>query len=179
MIDGLSLQSLPQLASGKQRGKYRDRDGVISATKGGIVSQWEEWRKEESEKGRKVGQTQARWLLVSSLIHKTDVLCCFVLFVWCPEIASNETVLHFSDCSFHSCGHRNAGCPVYLLPFPSVSPSIFHSSLLSFPHLCAYSSSSRSFCPKAMTLALLGNLWLTLRLFLTNKAFFNPLLSSF
>lgn len=44
MIDGLSLQSLLQLASGKQRGKYRDRDGVISATKGVIVHQKEEQR---------------------------------------------------------------------------------------------------------------------------------------
>lgn len=114
--------------------------------------------------------------------------CCFISFVTCPEIVGIETALHFSDCSSRSCGHRNAASLPRLLPLLSVSPSISHSSLLSFPHLCAYPSYSRSLCPEAMTPALLGNLWLTLRPFFSVFFFIPrkpslfppfPLLSSF
>lgn len=100
--------------------------------------------------------------------------CCFISFVTCPEIVGIETALHFSDCSSRSCGHRNAACLPRLLPLRAVSLSISHSSLLSFPHLGAYNPSfSRSLCPEAMTPALLGNLWLTLRSFFFSYFFFS------
>lgn len=152
-----------------KRGKYRDRERVIFATE----REWQPaWEKQPRQQGRGGDGDEveplARWLLVSSLIQKTDMSCCFILFVTCPEIAGVETALHFSDCRSRSCGHRNSGClPRFFSPLV-FSQTISYSSPLWFPHLCPRSLTCTSL-PEAMTRALLGSLWLTPR-----PLFLNP-----
>lgn len=62
--------------------------------------------------------------------------CCFILLVTGPEIVSIETATLFTDCSSHSCGHRNVtGFASFLLALSQGPGSISYSRLLPFPHL--------------------------------------------
>lgn len=86
MIDGLSLRFLPQLASGKQRGKYRALDRVIPATEGVIVSQREGLEEQESrkrERGRVNPSTLIAGLFFDS--HNRHV----VLFYFACNVSRN------------------------------------------------------------------------------------------